>query len=268
MKARFLNVVLVLLVFAAFALTVRAQTSSSGSGQPADFSPHDIDGVWMILNGPAGGPQLVDPNAHPPFTPWGKAKFDKTFPSLGPRDVPGKENDPILECYPDGVPKILGAPHPFEIVTLKDRVLETFEKDHDWRQIWTDGKKHNEGDDPTFNGHSVGHWEGDTFVVETTGFNDIPWLDYFGDPFSDQMHLTEYYKRVDRNTLSISVTINDPKTYTTVWVGKPHLYKFEPDWALQEYFCTIDDIKQYDKDLRFPAGADNKSGAASKSNKK
>ncbi len=73
---------------------------------------------------------------------------------------------------------------------------------------------------------------------------------------------------MDRNTLSICVTINDPKTYTTVWVGKPHLYKFEPDWALQEYFCTIDDIKQYDKDLRFPAGADSKSGAASKTNKK
>jgi hypothetical protein len=209
----------------------------------------------MPISGPAGGPQIVDPNTHPPFTPWAKARFDASFPSLGPRDVAGKENDPILQCYPDGMPKQLGSPHPFEIFMLPDRMLTIFEKDHDWRYVWTDGKKHNAGEGPTYDGHSTGRWDGDTFVVDSVDFNDIPWLDYFGDPHSDAMHLTEYYKRVNHDTLSISVTIDDPKAYTAVWVGKPHLYKLEPDWDILNYYCTIDDIKQYDKDVRIPGGA-------------
>src|SRR5262249_3928456 len=154
-----------------------------------------------------------------------------------------------------GFPKMLGSPHPFEMFTLKDRVIQLFEKDHNWRIIWTDGKKHNEGDDPTYNGHATGHWYGDTFVGESSGHIEIPWLDYVGDPLSESMTLTEYYKRADKNTLTISVTIDDPKMYTTVWVGKPHNFKFEPDWALQEYFCINSDISQYDKDVRFPSGA-------------
>jgi len=230
-------------------------TACTRASAPADFSPHDIDGLWMTLNGKAGGAPLVDPNAHPPFTAEGQKKFDATFPSLGPRDIPGKENDPILQCYPDGFPKMLGSPHPFEMFTLKDRVIQLFEKEHNWRIIWTDGKKHNEGDDPTYNGHATGNWDGDTFVVESSGFIDIPWLDYYGDPLSESMKLTEYYKRVDKNTLTISATIDDPKMYTAVWVGKPHNFKLEPDWALQEYFCINNDLKQYDTDVRFPSGA-------------
>ena len=235
------------------------KAADTSAGQAANgkaaFSPHDLDGIWMPLNGKEGGAPLVDPNNHPPFTPWAQKRFDASFPSLGPRDVAGKENDPILQCYPDGMPKQLGSPHPFEIFMRPDRMVMVFEKDHDWRYVWMDGKKHNDGAAPTFNGYATGKWDGDTYVVDSTGFNDIPWLDYYGDPHSDAMHLTEYYKRVDHDTLSVSVTIDDPKAYTTVWVGKPHLYKLEPNWDLQDYYCTIQDIQQYDKNVRLPARA-------------
>ena len=275
MKERFLGVIVAVLAATAWCPAARAQASGSAPGQAgnakpaaAAFSPRDLDGIWMPLSGPAGGAPIVDPNNHPPFTPWGQARFDASFPSLGPRDVPGKENDPILKCYPDGMPKHLGSPHPFEIFTVRDRVLMLFEKDHDWRQIWTDGRKHAVGAPPTFNGYSTGRWEGDTFVVESTGFNDIPWLDYYGDPHSEEMRLTEYYKRIDHDTLSISVTIDDPKAYTAVWVGKPHLYKLKPDWEIQDYYCIIEDIQQYDQDIRIPSGAAAGNGKATESNSK
>jgi hypothetical protein len=114
----------------------------------------------------------------------------------GDRVIPGKENDPTLSCFPDGIPKILTSPEPFEIITVPGRVLMFFEKDHGWRQIWTDGRKLS--DDPPelrFDGYSVGRWEGDTFIVDSNGFNDKLWLDYYGDPHSEQLHLTERYQR-------------------------------------------------------------------------
>ena len=149
----------------------------------------------------------------------------------GDRVIPGKENDPTLSCFPDGIPKILTSPEPFEIITIPGRVLMFFEKDHGWRQIWTDGRKLPE-DPPElrFDGYSVGQWEGDTFIVESNGFNDKLWLDYYGDPHSEQLHLTERYQRLDKDTLSIQVTINDPKAYTKPWVGKPIRYRCGREW--------------------------------------
>jgi hypothetical protein len=267
MKARFLSFAVALLALSTCRGTVFAQASGPTSERRArtkpaasKFSAHDLNGLWMTVSGAKGGPQVVDPNAHPPFTAWGQMRFDASFPSLGPRDVAGKENDPILRCDPDGFPKMLGSPHPFEMITLPDRMLQTFEKSHNWRQIWTDGRKLPQDPDPTWNGYSLGRWEGDTFVVESIGFNDITWLDYYGDPHSDAMHLTEYYKRVDHDTLSISVTIDDPKAYTATWVGKPHLFALKPNWEIREYFCVIDDMSQYDKDVRFPSATPNGSG--------
>lgn len=250
-----------LLIALVSSVGVHAQAPESATNQPASsqsavpFSPHDLNGLWMTASGLTAGQQLVDPNAHPPFTPWGQMRFDASYPSLGPRDIPGKENDPILRCDPDGVPKILGSPHPFEIFMLSDRMLQIFEKHHDWREIWTDGRELPK-DPPqlSWNGYSVGKWQDDTFVIDSVGFNDTPWLDYYGDPHSDAMHLTEYYKRVDHDTLSISVTIDDPKAYTAVWVGKPHLFKLKSNWVLQEYYCINEDLSQYDKDIRIPSG--------------
>jgi len=262
MKKALLKLVIVLaaLVYCAGALAQVAApaTNQAPSSRPSgSFSPHDLNGLWMTASGLTAGQQLVDPNAHPPFTPWGQMRFDMSFPSLGPRDVAGKENDPILRCDPDGVPKILGSPHPFEIFMLPDRMLQIFEKHHDWREIWTDGRGlPKDPPELTWNGYSVGKWEGDTFVVDSVGFNDVPWLDYYGDPHSDEMRLTEYYKRVDANTLSISVTIDDPKAYKSVWVGKPHLFTLKPKWALQEYYCINEELNSYDRDIRIPSGVD------------
>jgi len=225
---------------------------------------HDLDGVWAVRparNTPRLAFEccLVDPRLRPPMTAWAQARFDAAIPSsrsLGPegdRVIPGKENDPTLSCFPDGIPKILTSPEPFEIITIPGRVLMFFEKDHGWRQIWTDGRKLS--DDPPelrFDGYSVGRWQGETFIVESNGFNDKLWLDYYGDPHSDQMRLTERYQRVDKETLSIAVTIDDPKAYTKAWVGQPIHYSLRPRVEIGEWYCTIEDEGRFGEKIRFP----------------
>jgi len=243
--------------------------SSRPPAQPAKTNAapalrHDLDGVWAVkvaTTSPRTGFEccLVDPRLRPPMTAWGQARFDAAVPSSkspgpeGDRVVPGKENDPALSCLPDGIPKILTSPEPFEIISVPGRVLMFFEKDHGWRQIWTDGRKLS--DDPPelrFDGYSVGRWDGQTFVVESNGFNDKLWLNYYGDPHSEALHLTERYQRLDDQTLSIAVTVDDPKAYTKPWVGKPIRYSLRPRVEIGEWYCTLEDENRFNEKVRFP----------------
>jgi hypothetical protein len=104
---------------------------------------HDLSGVWMQYpDGPtAGVPGMnaIDERFRPPFTPWGKARFDAARPMQGPTAVAGQENAPTLHCDPDGPPRVLNLPNPFEIVQIPGRVFMFFELGHVWRTIWTDG---------------------------------------------------------------------------------------------------------------------------------
>src|SRR6267142_3521203 len=211
----------------------------------------DLSGVWI---GKRGGNAVVDTALRPPMTPWAQARFDAAVPTVGPRVIAGKENDPILRCNPDGIPKLLGVPQLFEIIQIPNRMLMFFEHNRHWRTIWMDGRKLPEDPDPAWMGYSVGKWEGNTLVVESSGFNDIPWLNFYGDPHSDAMRLTERYRRVDRNTLEIAVTIVDSKAYTKPWVNAPKLYNLKRDWEIAEHYCVIDEESAYGAAIRVPAG--------------
>jgi hypothetical protein len=245
-----------------FTPILSAQTGQpSGSEQAPGASPalsHDLSGVWMQY--PDGnvpgvpGMNAVDNRTRPPLTPWGKAKFDAAKPLVGPRAVPGVENNPELRCDPDGPPKLLNLPNPFEIIQIPGRVLMFFELGHIWRTVWTDGRPLPKDPDPSYLGYSVGRWEGDTFVVETIGFNDKLWDDSFGNPRSDATHLTERYRRLNHDTLEMQIIIDDPKSYTKTWVSPPKLHKLEPGWEIAEWFCVLDEDKAYDEAVRKPAG--------------
>ena len=219
---------------------------------------HDLSGVWMQY--PDGsvegvlGMNAVDAKYRPPLTPWGQARFDAARPLIGPRAIPGQENAPSLHCDPDGPPKLINLPNPFEIVQIPGRVLMFFELGHNWRTIWTDGRPLPKDSDATWLGYSVGRWEGDTFVVETIGFNDKQWDDSFGNPRSDETHLTERYRRLNHDTLEMQIIIDDPKSYTKVWISPPKLHKLEPTWEIAEWFCVLDEDKAYDEVVRKPAG--------------
>ena len=219
---------------------------------------HDLSGVWMQY--PQGdlpgtpGMNTVNQRFRPPLTPWGQARLDAARPLVGPKAVAGEENSPTLRCDPDGPPKVLNHPNPFEIVQIPGRMFMFFEEQHIWRTIWADGRELPKDPDPSYLGYAVGKWEGDTFVVETIGLNDKVWADAYGDPRSEQMRLTERYRRLNHDTLELQVTIDDPKSYTKLWVSPPKLHKLEPGWEIAEWFCVADEDKAYDQVVRKPAG--------------
>ena len=219
---------------------------------------HDLGGVWMPFPDKRenGEPVIsgIEEKTRPPLTPWGQARFDAAIPFLGPRIQPGKENNPSLRCEPEAVPKSLILPNPFEIVQIPGRIFMFFEEFHLWRTIWTDGRPLPKDPDPTYLGYSVGKWDGDTLVVETIGFNDKPWVDAYGNPRSEQMHLTERYRRIDHDTLEMQIIMDDPKAYTETWVSPPQKFKLEPSWEIAEFFCIVDEENSYGDAVRKPAG--------------
>jgi hypothetical protein len=174
----------------------------------------------------------------PSMTPWGMEKFKANKPNIGPRAVAlGESNDPALQCFPPGMPRIYSERgEPVEILQVPGRVVMIFEYDHFVREIHTDGREHAKDLPPSWMGDSVGKWEGDTLVIDTIGFNDKTWLDYEGHPHSEEMHVIERIRRLEHNTMTVDVTIDDPKAYTKPWNG--HLvYELKPDWSLGEMIC-------------------------------
>ena len=240
-----------------FAQTGKVTEGAKTQGAAEPLS-HDLSGVWMQY--PQGdvpgtpGMNTVNQRFRPPLTLWGQARLDAARPLVGPKAIPGEENSPSLKCDPDGPPKVLNHPNPFEIVQIPGRMFMFFEEQHIWRTIWADGRPLPKDPDPSYLGYAVGKWEGDTFVVDTIGFNDKDWADAYGNPRSEQTHLTERYRRLNRDTLELQVTIDDPKSYTKPWVSPPKLHKLEPGWELAEWFCVVDEDKAYDQVVRKPAG--------------
>jgi hypothetical protein len=243
--------------------------SEAGQSQAASSSlSHDVSGVWMPYPDtdvpPGTGKNAVNQATRPPLTPWGQQRFDASKPLLGPRAIPGQENSPSLKCDPDGPPKLLNHPNPFEIVQTPGRVFMFFEEQHIWRTVWADGRPLPKDPDPSYLGYAVSRWEGDTFVVDTIGFNDKQWADPYGNPRSEQMRLTERYRRLNHDTLEQQVIIDDPKSYTKPWVSPPKLYKLEPGWEIAEWFCVAEEDKSYDDTVRKPAGVRPNSGGEGK----
>ena len=218
---------------------------------PPPALSHDLSGVWMPYSVHMDG---IDEKLRPPLTPWGQTRFDASAPLVGPRAVAGQENDPSLNCQPEAIPKSLVLPNPFEIIQIPGRMFMLFEQYHLWRTVWADGRPLPKDPDPSYLGYSVGKWEGDTFVVETIGMNDKPWVDSYGNPRSEQMHLTERYRRLDHDTLEMQIIMDDPKAYTKPWVNPPQRFKLESGWEIAEFFCVVDDENRYSDAVRKPAG--------------
>ena len=128
------------------------------------------------------------------------------------------------------------------------------------RQIWTDGRDLPKDPDPSWYGYSVGKWDGDTLVVDTIGFNNKSWIDGNGHPHSDEMHVVERYRRVDHDTLELTMTIDDPKAYTKRWVSRsPKTFKLAPKVGpkaeVMELLCVPEDEEAFRKTVREPAAS-------------
>jgi hypothetical protein len=197
----------------------------------------DFSGVWSrvgLAPGP-GSARSLNPTEPPPMTPWAAEKFKAVREGTGgPGDKGRDDLDPLITtCAPPGPTRIFAFPRPFEIVQIPGRVLFLFEWDHWVRPIWTDGRKHPNDPDPTWMGHSIGWWEGDTLVVDTIGLNDKTWIDSIGYPHTEALHIVERYRRPTRDELHLAITIDDPKAYTKPWTANIVLYS-RPDWEISE----------------------------------
>ena len=169
-----------------------------------------------------------------PYQPWAKAIAMQRRAELS-------KYDPQGYCMPPSGPRLMTTPFPMEILQLpqQKRIVMIYEGGtHIWRVIYMDGRKHPEPDvvNPTWLGHSVGRWEGDTLVVDVVGFNEGSWIDMLGDPHTDRLHLIERFTRKDLYTLRYEATIDDPGAYTEPWtIG------FDIVWdekgEIQEYIC-------------------------------
>ena len=165
-----------------------------------------------------------------PFTALGKQLFDE-------RTANHSKDDPEGYCLPPGVPRMMYTPYPTEIFQMADRILFIYEGGaHVWRIVWMDGRKQPVDPNPTYLGYSVGHWEGDTLVVDTIGFNDRTWLDAAGHGHGEKLRVTERYSRPDSNTLRVEATIDDPDYYTKPW-GVVTTARWTPGQELMEYIC-------------------------------
>ena len=125
----------------------------------------------------------------------------------------------------------------FKIIQTPDQIVMLSETADPPRQIHTDGRPLPKDPDPTWMGYSVGHWEGDTLVVDTIGLNDRAWLDGFGHPRSESMRITERYRRRDFGHMDLEITFDDPKYYTEPFTISVKLRRI-PDSDLLEYVCN------------------------------
>jgi hypothetical protein len=192
----------------------------------------------------AHGRAAPPPPEPPPYKP--EAEKQRQY-YLGRRGI----DDPMARCLLSGVPRIMVRPLPFEIVQLKDRMIMLFEIHHAFRIIPTDGSPHPADLEPSYLGDSVGHWEGDTLVVDVTGFNDKSWLQGVGTIHTEQMRVTERYTRDTFETIRYEVTIDDPAVLAKPWHMQDTM-RLRPNERLREYECieSNEDLTRFEELLK------------------
>jgi hypothetical protein len=203
--------------------------------------PGSLTGVWNNREAPYGVPtrdQAVhtDKGEIPPLRPEAAALFEKRMKDA---EAGHPYSSTKSRCLPAGVPAMMLSPH-----TMSVRIIEQpkdvtilVEELNNFRQIFLNAK-HKEDAAPAYMGDSVGHWEGDTLVVETTNIDTDTGVDNVGTPHSDALKVTERFRRITPMRLEYKVTIDDPKTFTRPWSLPRRTLELEPTTHLNEYLCA------------------------------
>jgi hypothetical protein len=236
--------------FVVYASFVTFVVSTSAQSRPApraaDGKP-DLSGTWELRKdrpcAPEGCPDMQLANQFfdigfglkggLPFQPWAAALVKERMAHSG-------DDDPTSRCLPGGIVRMHTYPYLNKIVQLPGLVLILSERESTYREIFTDGRPLPSDPIPAWRGYSSGRWDGDTLVVQSTGFRDGLWLDRNGSPMTDAARVTERFRRVDYRRLEIEITVDDPKAYTRPWTATvTHLLM--PDTDLAEFICLEND---------------------------
>ena len=217
-------------------------TPAPAAAKTAPAHAADFTGVWYPSSVNLFKFIWTDAQGHElkelPLTAWGRQKMKEHHP-IGGQYTALTSNDPNFACLPPGMPMMYTHAFPMEILEVPGRVIMFFEYGHYVRQIFTDGRGHSNDLGPTWMGDSIAHWEGDTLVTDSNGFNDRTWLDVTGQPHSEEMHMAERIRRPDHDTLMIDITIDDAKVYTAP-LRTQRKYILKPGWNISEFICEDD----------------------------
>ncbi|HUF72646.1 MAG TPA: hypothetical protein VMR74_07090 [Gammaproteobacteria bacterium] len=229
---------------AARSVSDAARATSAAVPRTAEDRP-DLSGIWVatgalaLMEGPDALRAALEADEAagyeepatepPPYTPEAEAKRQEYLDRQG-------IDDPMAQCLLTGVPRINFRPLPFEIVQLANRIIMLYEIHHAFRIIPTDGRPHPDYIEPTYLGEPVGHWEGDTLVVEVIGFNDDTWLAGTGTWHSEELRVTERWTRISSDMLAYEVMMEDPAVFTKPW-RMYETFRLRPDERIREYEC-------------------------------
>jgi hypothetical protein len=217
------------------------------------FDPKDFTGVWGwdgVNNAFRNMPELTE---------YGKQRYQETIGDKAPDGTPlhskdrsGRGAGSKINCDPYGWPRMHTYNYGMEFVMLPGRILQFFELNHTWRTIYTDGRKlPAEPPEPRWMGWTVGRWEGDTLVVESSGYDDRSWLiarnPDGGWTHSDEMRIVERWRRTSFGTLEAEMTIHDPKTYVAPIVTPKATIQLVPGTELWENFCVPSDYADFNE---------------------
>jgi len=221
------------------------------NGTPRFSAPAGEKGLWH----PNGRPILAEPETDPaikdgqgrgafsgppfpgkpkesevPFQPWARALYQYREANLF---------EPHTRCKPSGGPRQFITPGGVEFLDIPEtKTVYVFDENgpQTFRVIYTDGRSHPDNLAPSFYGHSVGRWEGDTLVVDTVGFNERFWMERQGVPHTDKLHLVERFTRTDANNMKIEITLDDPGAFTRPWTTGFFL-RWGANEEFAEYIC-------------------------------
>jgi hypothetical protein len=249
--AYLMSSVAVLAVLSMLSIAVGAQEGKPivGNGRQTPLPPGgpaprlgdghvDFSGVWypgpygMVGSGSGGEKRAKDPPV--PFQPWAAAKIK----AMTPTELQLAQTRVV--CAPLGIPGIwVFFEFPFQLVQVPGVLVQLVETNHDWSLVHTDGRSHQKDPDPAFNGDAVGHWEGDTLVIDVIAIDEHTWNNRAGWFHSDQDHVIERISRPSTNYLTYQYTIEDPKVLTKPWTSAPKTFSLgRKDEDLLEYYCT------------------------------
>lgn len=230
---------------AMLAMTVSAfpAAAEAPAAAPAAVG-QDLSGIWLqdqgvLFSDPTKGvssgrnPSYDESKNPPPLTPEYAAQYAETKAA---RAAGKMVADPTANCLPYGMPRLMVSPFPFEILHTPGRVTMIFTVDSITRRIFTDGRGHPEDLDPTFNGHSIGRWEGDTLVVETVGLREDTKLQNTGLPHSGEMKVIERIRLINPDKLENDVTMIDPLAFTQPYKSTRTYTRLKGE-EIEEYVC-------------------------------
>ena len=215
------------------------------AAQDAPPSHPDLSGFWVNQYTPNLSTVL---GGEPPFTDFGAEQWRTVDTS----------KDPTAICLPVGPSRAFTAPFPFQLVQGKDTIAILFEYQSIWRAIYMDGRPHPEdvADYPYFMGHSVGRWEGNVLVVDTTGIDERSWLDTAGHRHSAELRLTERFEPIGANTIKWTVTFDDPVYFTRPWSVARTFTRGKPADRLLPYTCNennkdVEQLESFQPNLNY-----------------